>query len=461
MKNKKRCFETCSFYDYTGMEARLEKMAAEGWMIERISSFGWVYRRIEPARLHFAVTFYPKASGFDPGLTEGQRAFQDYCRHTGWQPACTSAQMQIFCHEGEHPIPLETDPTVKADTIHRAAKRSFLPAYFLLLAVAVLQCALFFIGIRNDPIRILSSPSAPCTGVAWIILFFLCASEITGYYRWHARAVKAAARGEFINTNGRSWRLRILLFLIVPFVLYWLAAILTTAPVSIRVITVFAFLYYAVALNAVILTIREFLKRRKAPRNVNRTVTLLSAVFLTLFLAGAILFAVLHSEGFGQEEAGQETYEYNGRIWTVRQDELPLTLEDLLEAPPASNLYIREHSGNESLLLGQYDMRQHPRFDAENFSELPDLDYTITQIKFPALYQLCLRSLLGDPGMDSVWLESDAAPWGAREAYQLYGSDSRARNRYLLCYPNRIVEIGFGWEPAPDQMRAAGQKCGG
>ena len=52
MKNKKRCFETCSFYDYTGMEARLEKMAAEGWMIERISSFGWVYRRIEPARLH-------------------------------------------------------------------------------------------------------------------------------------------------------------------------------------------------------------------------------------------------------------------------------------------------------------------------------------------------------------------------------------------------------------------------
>ena len=226
-------------------------------------------------------------------------------------------------------------------------------------------------------------------------------------------------------------------------------------------ITVFAFLYYAVALNAVILTIREFLKRRKAPRNVNRTVTLLSAVFLTLFLAGAILFAVLHSEGFGQEEAGQETYEYNGRIWTVRQDELPLTLEDLLEAPPASNLYIREHSGNESLLLGQYDMRQHPRFDAENFSELPDLDYTITQIKFPALYQLCLRSLLGDPGMDSVWLESDAAPWGAREAYQLYGSDSRARNRYLLCYPNRIVEIGFSWEPAPDQMRAAGQKCGG
>ena len=289
----------------------------------------------------------------------------------------------------------------------------------------------------------------------------LCASEITGYYRWHARAVKAAARGEFINTNGRSWRLRILLFLIVPFVLYWLAAVLTTAPVSIRVITVFAFLYYAVALNAVILTIREFLKRRKAPRNVNRTVTLLSAVFLTLFLAGAILFAVLHSEGFGQEEAGQETYEYNGRIWTVRQDELPLTLEDLLEAPPASNLYIREHSGNESLLLGQYDMRQHPRFDAENFSELPDLDYTITQIKFPALYQLCLRSLLGDPGMDSVWLESDAAPWGAREAYQLYGSDSRARNRYLLCYPNRIVEIGFSWEPAPDQMRAAGQKCGG
>ena len=461
MKNKKRCFETCSFYDYTGMETRLEKMAAEGWMIERISSFGWTYRRIKPARLHFAVTFYPKASGFDPDLTEGQRAFQDYCRRTGWQPACTSAQIQIFYHEGDDPIPLETDPTVKADTIHRAAKRSFLPAYFLLLAAAILQCAMFFIGIWNDPIRILASPSALCTGVAWILLLFLCASEIGSYYHWHIRAVKAAAQGEFVSTDSRTLRLRILLFLIVPFVLYWLATVLTTGPASIRLITVLAFLYYAIALNVIVCIIREFLKRRKASRNVNRTVTMLSAVFLSLFLAGTVLFAAIRSDVFGRTETGQETYEYNGRIWTVRQDELPLTLEDLLETPPDSGLYIRQHSGNESLLLGQYDMQQYPRFDAEDFSQLPALDYTITQIKVPSLYEFCLRSLLKDPGMNSVWQEMDAVPWDAWKAYQLYGSDGKARNRYLLCYPDRIVEIGFSWEPAPEQMRTAGQRCGG
>ena len=36
MKNKKRRFETLSFYDHTGIEKHLTEMARKGWMIERI-----------------------------------------------------------------------------------------------------------------------------------------------------------------------------------------------------------------------------------------------------------------------------------------------------------------------------------------------------------------------------------------------------------------------------------------
>ena len=43
-----------SFYDHTGMEQHFEKMAAQGWLIEKLGYF-WRYRRIEPQALLFAV----------------------------------------------------------------------------------------------------------------------------------------------------------------------------------------------------------------------------------------------------------------------------------------------------------------------------------------------------------------------------------------------------------------------
>ena len=38
--------------------------------------------------------------------------------HTGWQLACTSAQLQIFYNERENPIPIETDPELELQAIH-------------------------------------------------------------------------------------------------------------------------------------------------------------------------------------------------------------------------------------------------------------------------------------------------------------------------------------------------------
>ena len=45
--------------------------------------------------------------------------------------------MQIFSNEAENPIPLDTDPIMEVDNIHRACKKNFMIGYFLLLAVGV------------------------------------------------------------------------------------------------------------------------------------------------------------------------------------------------------------------------------------------------------------------------------------------------------------------------------------
>ena len=55
MRNRKRRMENFTFYDYREICTHLEQMVQNGWMLKRIGLF-WEYERIEPARLHFAVS---------------------------------------------------------------------------------------------------------------------------------------------------------------------------------------------------------------------------------------------------------------------------------------------------------------------------------------------------------------------------------------------------------------------
>ena len=87
MKDSKRDFIPFSLYDRTGIAAHMEQRAAQGWLLDRVSPWGWHYRRIQPKRLHFAVTYYPKNSQYAPTPSEEQLTFQDFCAHTGWELA--------------------------------------------------------------------------------------------------------------------------------------------------------------------------------------------------------------------------------------------------------------------------------------------------------------------------------------------------------------------------------------
>ena len=89
MNTKKRRLEYYSFYNHTGIERHLTEMALKGWLLESISNFYWTYCRIEPRNIHFCVTYYPRASDFDPEPSEDQQTFHDFCAHTGWKLACT------------------------------------------------------------------------------------------------------------------------------------------------------------------------------------------------------------------------------------------------------------------------------------------------------------------------------------------------------------------------------------
>ena len=96
MRTTKRILAQFTFYDRTGIQKLLEKQAEKGWLLEKMTSFGWKFRRIEPKKIHYAVTYFPEASMFDPEPGENQKNFWELCEHTGWKLAASNAQMQIF-----------------------------------------------------------------------------------------------------------------------------------------------------------------------------------------------------------------------------------------------------------------------------------------------------------------------------------------------------------------------------
>ena len=91
MRTWKRRMEFFSFYDHTGMERHLEYMAGKGWILENISSLGWIYRRESPQKVHVTVSYAPKESQIDPEMEEKEAEKEELSRDTGWKlMACSS-----------------------------------------------------------------------------------------------------------------------------------------------------------------------------------------------------------------------------------------------------------------------------------------------------------------------------------------------------------------------------------
>lgn len=464
MKNTKRRIEPLSFFDHTGISAHLEKMAAKGWMLEKITNTGWVYRRIEPKNIHFAVSYYPKASEFDPEPSEEQKMFHDFCAHTGWQLACTSAQMQIFFNERENPTPIETEPELELQAIHASAKKSFIPSYIVLLVVALMNGALWISNLLGDPIDLLSNPSKLFTGACFLLLAILCVVEMVCYLRWHSKAKVAAEHGEFLKVPSTSKFQKAVLIVVLVGAVYWAVNMILCGSNLQRWVFILM-CFYMPALFIIVNATKEFLKRKKASRGVNRTLTLLTSFIVAFGMMGLITFVTLFASSHGLlADKNEETYEHNGMTWVIHRDELPLVVEDLVDVDYDG--YIKERRGDTSLLLGQLVMHQRPRFDADNYKDIPQLEYTMTIVRFPALYGKCKEILIHDKenthwGKEREYKSEEAEPWGANEVYRLYDLEYGAKNDYLLCYDNLIVEISFDWEPTEAQMAIVGEKLNG
>lgn len=456
MKQTKRRMETLSFYDRTGIERHLAKMAAKGWLIERVDGFGWRYRRIEPQTLRFAVTFFPKASDFDPGPTEGQQVYHAMSEQTGWHYAGSWAQMQFFYTDQSDAVPIEIDPTVELESIHATMKKGLLLPYGILLAIGLWWCAMLAHDLWSDPIGLFSSMTNLFLAVVWPLLSLLCIVEIVAYLRWRHRAKQAAALGEFVDTpNTRPFQQVVFAVCGAAFALFLLYNVTTGSPL-LRVVSIVMVLYMLV-LMAFVQGVKQLLKRKKASRGVNRAVTLTVDVMLAAVLMAVIVFGTLRAAQSGLLDRYNEP------------DTLPLTLADLWgdELPEAD--YTPSWTENASPLLAVHDGSEWAYPTGEGVT-IPSIDYAVTVVKLPLLYGRC-RAQLVDKKLEINYKQihtsalrlaepCDPAPWGANEAFQVGWQDTGLADNYLLCYDRAIVEIMFNWTPDDAQKAMVGATMG-
>lgn len=457
MKNLKRRLEVFSFYDHTGIEGHLENMASKGWMLSGINKLTWNYERIDPKKIHFAVTYYPKASEFDPEPLEGQRIYWDYSERTGWKHICTSAQMQIFYSEDDNPVPIETDPAIEVDMIHKAAKRTYLKSYYLLLVISVLQVALFVSGLLGDPVGLLSSSTQLATGLLWGLMLILCTVEVAGYHRWHRNAVRAAERGEFLETQGHGLLQKLVLIAAVAGLLYIVINLISVGN-KVQVTLYLLLLASSIGIVVIVVNVKELLKKKKASRNVNFTITLMVDILLAVVMTAGFSYGIFRSVSVG---AIDNVFNTEGLLHQV---EPPLIIEDLQNV--SFDSYVKANRQNESIFLGQRSLNQWPKVENGQHVQVPEMQYTVTVVKIPAVYNLCKNSILKkhvDKKRDdgTVFIDHyeriDAASWLAEDAYQLHWSES-ILYKYFLCYEDRLIEIEFDWELTEEQMRIVAEK---
>lgn len=465
MKQKKRRVELFSFYDHSGMEAHLAAQAQRGWLLEKLGRFCWVYRRVAPQKLTFAVTYAADASVYDPGPTQGQQDYRDMAARTGWQRLSASGKLQVYCTADPAAIPLETDPATQVEAIHRAVRWGFLGPYCLLAVLGLWSLGMQLAQFLRDPIGFLSSSNYLVSSVCWLTLLVLSAVELAAYGLWLTRARRDAAQGRFRPTPHTAPFQRALLIWVMLLFALWLADTLFGGDRIGRWAALIS-LGYIVTLLAAVNGVLAFLRWRNTPRSVTRAVTLAVDVVLAFLLMGLITYATLRlsDQGFFRQDSPPSQV----ADWQFRQ--LPLTVEDLVEVSYDGYLYQR--SGSDSPLLGQFTLSQWPEpwGDDPDALAYPTMDYTATLVHLPALYGLCRAQLLAekdetnDPavpeGFKRQYLPTDPAPWGAEAAYRLTYQDTGPLDRYLLCYPSCLVELRLDWTPTAAQMATVGQTLG-
>lgn len=455
MSRTKRLFVPLSPYDQQAMETLLERQAAQGWLLTQTGDWIWTFTEIQPQSLQFAVTCFSRASEYDPLPTDEQQDKEALCAQSGWHLAARRHDLQIFYTADADALPLETDPVVRVESLYRTMVRLTIRPRLITLVLCLFWMGKYWLDFRQDAIRFLSDGFDVLSLPVWLLLLVACMVEPIACLVWHRRAKHAAEEsGLFLSPRiptRVSWVL-----VGAAILLLCLAAFGSTLPPQ----WYLAWLLICVVAIGGGTLLRNHLQRQDTPAGLNKTAT--GFLVLAVYMVGiVVLLAVSLGSRLGQPDhvvAG--SYEQNGHTREIYNDPLPLTVEDLTETDAT---YSREATTYASPLLRRSLYEQSPV--VPQYAGAPTLWYTIYDTDFALVQDMVVHQLL-EEHQDEVdedgtvlqdsYFSIDPAPYGAQAAYQLQRSSLGPVPMYLLCWPDRVVELQFAYLiPTEEQLTKA------
>ncbi|MBR4879237.1 MAG: DUF2812 domain-containing protein, partial [Clostridia bacterium] len=365
MKDTRRKLNIYTIFDFPKIEKMLEKMALEGWMLCEAKGNLWKYQRIEPAKLKFSVMFLPKVSAFDPEPTEQSELLADFAERTGWKHVASASMMQIFCNENPDAIPMETDPVVQVDTIHKTVKKNLLWSWIILTLVSFMNVAIRFTTVGDNFTEFITDRTQLLMVLCWAVIGLESLFHIVSYYLWYKKAKAEAENGGFIRPRDNM-----IAYYGILAVLFILSLSLTFEMYS----TLDArFIWYIVGYMAVIFAVVwgtiKMLKSIKMPGKYTLIVVYAIALIVSFALLAGLMHMILGNDHADEDAAG--TYEYNGRLIEYYLDEIPLRVEDMENVD--YDKYSTRNEVKSSIFASKSEITQRDRIGYS----APDLSYDI------------------------------------------------------------------------------------
>ena len=457
MRNTKYRWNTFCLYDYRGVEEHLSAMAAQGWRLERAGNNVWKYRRAQPAKVRYAVTYSAGASQFEPVPTEGEQSLEELCAAAGWTKVSNCFQMQIYSTEDPAAVPLETDEALRLENIHRCMWKSLIPGTILMLLLFLFIGRDFFPALVTwDLYGMLKSNALFIAGLLCLLEVLLQVYTLAAYFLWRRRSRRSVEDGGpcLPVSRGVRW---VHLGMWVPLVLFVAAFLLSELDRGHRGAVLYFAAYMALftLISVLIRVTSALLRKRGASKTSNITWTIVVDIVLCFTLLGGLIWARYETDWFSDERPPEDTYEYRGQTWDVspRQD-FPLTLAELTgeeyghvrrETEDLGSVFIPRRGYSETALLG-------------DGPKVCDLSYTVWELSSPALRESTLNDLLEDDaikyrGLTMLtirYVPEDPVPWGAEAVYRrCYDEDPH--NSWLLVWPGRAAAVSLDEAPSEEQ----------
>lgn len=432
-RDRKTGLEWYGYANWERSAARLERMHAKGWHLEKATGAALRYRRGEREKVHYAVTCFPEASVFDGSPTEGQLTYADYCAQAGWEFVCAYGPIQYFRSARPDPVPIETDEREKLRAIHRTTLKT--QTFFWCwasVAAVLMMCAMLAVFSRRPLEFAASSTMLSGLLLAGVILFAQL-WQVGGYWLWYARArLSVAGGGRCPAESGlRFWGTWALV-----------AALVVLVGCDILLSERRWVLLLRTALYVLLVfgcgRLLSFLKGRGYEREEVRSSYLVVAVIAAVTFAVAMSVVEGNAEAWGlvsprREPAYVWTTPLDGR-WNVYLDPLPVMLEDL--GIPVSEedhySYTAEEERSVLAVRGEYDQTA---WSASLGDRHPGLYYSITEIPWGWLREWCWKKQIHFYRNINFEIVNDPR-WGAVEVRQGSGD---MEDRYMLLYVDRIV----------------------